>query len=321
MLKQPSKILVVMGDSLSDSCTLGVLPRYLWPHLLGLKMRNTGPDGIVRGVDVQVANFARNGSTTAQQLTYMLQTTEHGTPDFAIIWGGANDAGAALTTAQTKANLAAMVKWWKFGCKGTAATEAALPIAAPGTRYIVLADGSSSGGIAAPSGQGLRPTITGAGGGAQTVWECRYSRGAEKAWGRVATASTVPNPDTYAQECDKIIIGGAQYLNYATDAGDNYNVDTDKKFNEGLSTDSASAGIKYAAYDTLRIAQAEVATAEGVEFCNTFNFFSRAIAAGLHGQGTFVEHYATGNQHHNRYGHSLLAEAFFQTAQDADWLD
>jgi lysophospholipase L1-like esterase len=316
MLKPSPKYVVVMSDSLTDNITLGVHTHYLWPELLGVKMRGAG-------VDVRVRNFARNGSRTDQQLALMPLMTEHGTPDFGIIWGGANDAGGGLTTQNTKDNLTAMVKWLKFGCKGTVATEAALPVAAIGDRYIVLADGSSDGGIDAPSDQGLTAKCdSSAGGGVQTVWECRYSKAGASTWGRIARASTTPD------RCDKIIIGGAQYLNYASSAGDNYDVITGYRFSEGTSTDNGTlAGIKDAAYNTLRIAQQQVATAEGVVFCDNFDFVSRKIAAGFHTQGSRAEHYmpspAADNQHFNRYGHSLIAEAMFAkiAAQNPPWLD
>jgi lysophospholipase L1-like esterase len=374
MLKPSPKYLVTMGDSLTDNQTLGTLPHYLWPALLARKMR-------AAGVDAYERNNGMNGSRTDQQLAKMALMTQYGTPDYGIIWGGANDQGAlsvsgitssglvaTVTTAVnhslavntliaisgatqtnynitarvvtvptsntftytllgtatspatgtitwnipiagTQENVAAMVKWLKFGCKGVVLNESALPVANVGDRYVVLVDGSSSGGIDAQASQGLTARIPGAGGNAQTVWECRYSLGGSSVWGRIATAASTPD------RCKKIIVGGAQYLNYASNAGDNVNVISGKRFLEGTSTDDTLTGIYSSAYQTLRAAQSATATAEGVPFCDNHDFVSRKIAAGFHTQGSAAEHYAAGNQHFNRYGYTLIAQAYFEKIQ------
>lgn len=391
MFKPDPKTMAVNGDSLSDNVTLGTLPRHLWPDVLGTKMR-------AAGVDVQVRNWAKNGSRTDEQLRLMPLLTKYGNtpaapfqtkyPDYGIIWGGANDQGALAVTgitsagtvatvtttaphrlavntliaisganesafnitarvvsvptgstftyafagnsnnpatgtitwnipiAGTQENLKAMVKWLKFACSGVALNETSLPVANVGDRYVVLVDGSSNGGVDAPAGQGLTARSVGAGGSAQTVWECRYSLAGVTGWGRIATAATTPD------RCRKIIVGGAHYLNWAANARDNYNVISGYRFVEGGSTDNGTlAGIKYAAYDTLRTAQSAVATAENVPFCDNFDFVSRKIAAGFHTQGSAAEHYAAGDQHFNRYGYTLIAQAMFEKiAAQPNWL-
>lgn len=383
MLKAPPKSMCVMGDSLTDNCTLGTLPHDLWPEVLGGKLRKAG-------LNIQVRNFGRNGSRTDGQIAIFAQMTQYDVgpdqPLFGIIWGGANDQAALAVTSITSVgtvatvtttanhslavntliaisganeanynigarvvsvpsantftyallagaaspatgvitwnippegtleNLEAMINLLKFGAKGIVLNETALPVARVGDRYVVLVDGSATGGIDAPAGQGMLPKIPGAGGNAQTVWECRYA-GPNTVWGRVAVAATP------GDRCKRIVVGGAHYLNHPANAGDNYDVVTNKRFLEGTSNDDVQAGIKYAPYAALRAVQAAAAAAMGVVFCDNFDFVSRRIKDGFHAQGSDAEHHAANDQHFNRYGHTLIAEAFYEKiAAQGGWL-
>lgn len=287
------KYLAAMGDSLTHAYTLGTPPHLYWPDLLAAKLN-------ALGCNVRARNFAKSGHTTAQMVTRFPLMTRFGDPDLGILCGGANDSVPATTI---QPNLQIMIKWLKFGCSGTAATPSALPSGLrAGIRYVVQTDASSTGGAAAAGGQTAR--IAGAGANDITVWECRNGLAGEYGWGRIAITGTP------ADRCSRIIVCGRNYLNYNGGGGDT------------PSTPEATNLV-------IRQAQAAAALAEGVPFCDLYNYLRARIVAGIDPDFSVVAfdqtrswHYANANQHWSLYGWHLHAEAVLETVQaQAGWIE
>jgi len=191
--------------------------------------------------------------------------------------------------------------------------------APPAMRCIVMDDTSATGGMAAlPSAPGQQPRITGdysaLGNARQTVWERRTPQGGEAGWGRVAITGTAP----FSGCCSRFLIDSTNYLNFANGSGDNINVDTGKAYNAGASTDSASAGVPFAAYLPVRVAQQAAVAAENVNdncclYVDYFGYQSRLISSGETTQNSNAWHAIANNQHHSAYGHDILARARVET--------
>jgi lysophospholipase L1-like esterase len=91
-----------MGDSLTHNVTLSVPLHLLYPGQLQMKLRDTGAYVVVR-------NFGKSGNTTAQMLSRFACMTQFSIPDIGIIFGGVNDASAAVPLATTQANIESMI--------------------------------------------------------------------------------------------------------------------------------------------------------------------------------------------------------------------
>jgi hypothetical protein len=201
---------------------------------------------------------------------------------YALAGGAASPATGGTITwnipiAGTQENLAAMVKWLKFGCKGVVLNETALPAANVGDRYVVLVDGSATGGIDAPAGLGIDGEDSGRGRERANGLGMPLFAGRRHVWGRIATAATTPD------RCKKIIVGGAQYLNFTANAGDNVNVVSANDFWKGPATTTRWREFIVGLSDAARGAIRRPRTAEGVvlrqpRFCEPENRgrFSRA---------------------------------------------
>jgi hypothetical protein len=285
----------VMGDSLSHSIQ-GQLPIYLyWPTVLEGKLN-------ALGAPIQVRNFAKDGNHTGNTGSNMLARfglmTRYGIPDLGIIMAGVNDPGNSITTAQTQANLQAMIKWLKFGCAGAVNAETDLPAnGLPGQRYVVMVDGSTTGGVAADATQ--TPTISGAGGAVQSVWEYRNGRAGASGWGRIALAATP------ADRCRRIVLVSTQYRNWP--GGD-------------------TPTVPGATYATIRGAQAAAATAEGASYFDLYEFLRARIVAGLDPDYSVSGfdaatswHPAASNQHLNQYGNELVAQGLAAFLSGRTW--
>lgn len=289
-----SKTIAVMGDSLSFSAQFGVSTHLYWPKVLQDRLN-------AAGARTRVRDFGKSGTRTNNETTQPagMQTRfpnmfEWGTPDLGIIFGGVNDPGAGLTQAQTQRNIESMCQALKHNAPYFVADETLLPAGEiPGRRYVVLTDGSATGGVAEWPGQAAR--IGGAGGGAVTVWENRNGLAGVAGWGRVAVAATP------ASACSRVAVVSAHYLNWAT-GGD-------------------TLATPYAAYVPVRAAQSAAATAQGAAFCNLYDFMRQRIVDGSDTQGTPTQFVAEGNQHFNAYGHALVAEVVRQTiAAQSGWI-
>lgn len=190
-------------------------------------------------------------------------------------------------------------------------TVAALPpLGKLGQRYVVLNDNSSSGGAPAWRAQD-HTTITGAGSGAQTVWEFRYDQAGERGWGRVATNATAP----FAGCCQRIVVTSTNYLNFTT----------------GGDTPTSP----FTSYANVRAAQRAAVTAENVAvggkpsvvYADLYDFQKARIVAGTDPDFSTVSydqsqswHVAQNNQHHNAYGQQLVSAVNLNAITSAGWL-
>ncbi len=241
--------------------------------------------------------------------------------------------GNRCPSVSTQSSLQALIKALKYGVAGVQAGiglgpdglignwvggQASLPPNAPPmTRLVVMDDTSATGGMAALANTQQHATIAGNYSGTnaakQTVWERRTPQAGEAGWGRVAVTGTAP----FAGCCARILVVSVNYLNWASGSnGDNIDVATGYGFTFGTSTDSGTAGTYYAAnaYQAVRAAQSAAVSAENASdtsclFVDLFAFESGLIAAGETTQGSNAWHWAPNNQHHNAYGHDIVARA------------
>lgn len=302
-----TKTVAISGDSQTDVFAgLGVDAWQVWGAQLARSARR-------RGFSYRSRIYGKSGDTTTQMLARVGQLLRFDTPDIGIIYGGVNDPGSSIATATTRLNIRAMLLALKHGAAGDGenpqvhvADQTALPDRGlPGQRYVVLADGSTTGGQAA-----YEPfhatTITGSNSGAPSVWEYRHPRAGEFGWGRVAVSSTAPTA------VKKVMVISTNYLNFTT-GGDT------------LST-------PFASYATVRTAQAGAVSDEQVSntddpvYVDLYNFQRNRIVAGTDPDFSSVAydqaqswHYIQNNQHHSFYGHSLVAQAAL-AAMPNGWL-
>lgn len=319
------------GDSLTLSGKYRILPSQHWPSLLAERLNASTGDLIVR-------NWGEGGGTTASsrgsgsnivpsRIAQFGFGPHRRIPWLISIGYGINDPGAAISQATTQLNLEALIMASKHGATGIVAAETSLPSdQAPGARYVVLTDGSSTGGCSAPSHSGLTPRITGIQTG-PTVWECRFAGAGVNSWGRVAIATTAP------LWCQRIIVVGTTYHNYPSDAGDNVAWSGGSlsafRYTEGTSSVSGSAAVTFATYSGVRAAQAAAVNAQDngesagkVVFANLYEYVSRRISEGLDAQGSGLNHFggpATNNIHWSSLGHGVAADCVLQAVKTAGW--
>jgi len=285
--------IAAMGDSHTHNITLGVRPDQFWPGRLAVRLR-------AGGADVMARNFGITGQTSTQMLSRMVEMTVYDVPALAVIFPGANDPGNGIAAATTTANVRAMVKYLRNGAVGTTATYVGLPTGmVGGTRFIVTSDTSVTGGLN-PSGV-AHATVTGAASGVQ-VWESRNTGGGMAGWSRVADLPTAERP------VDRFILVGPLFLNYA------------------VGGDAAAAGGSHAGQNATYLgvhnAVAAAATAEGVPYCDLYDFMQKRILAGLDGAASASWHVEAQNQHLSAYGEDLVAQAVLQTlTARAGWLE
>jgi len=319
------------GDSLTLSGKYRIVPSQHWPSILADRINATTGDLTLR-------NFGEGGGTTAatrgsgsnivpSRISQFGMGAVRRTPWLISIAYGINDPGAAINQATTQLNLEALIMAAKHGAVGIVAAETSLPAGqAPGARYVVLADGSSTGGCAAPANSGLTARI-GSSATSPTVWECRYGGSGVNSWGRVAVPVTAP------LWCQRIVVVGTGYHNYPSDAGDNVGYAngalTAFKYTEGTSTVSGSAAVTFGTYSGVRAAQAAAVNAQDngdsagkVVFANLYEYHSKRIADGLDTQGSGLNHFAgptVNNIHWSELGHGVAADCVLQAAKTAGW--
>jgi hypothetical protein len=293
------KTLVAIGDSQTDfSAGYGVRASRTWSQLLANTLS-------VSGIPSKCRAYGISGDTSTGALNRADVFQMYEIPDLALIHIGVNDPGSSISQATTQANIQAIIKSLKFGVVGSGAGLGAgvsvagqtnLPAnGAPGQRYVVLSDTSTTGGVAA-NASGQAATITGSSAG-QTVWEYRYPLSGEYGWGRVATIASAPS------HCKKIVVVSPNYLNFTT-GGDT------------LTT-------PYAPYVNVRNAQQAAVTAENVVvggkptviYSDVYNFLRSRIVSGVDLDFSAVAYdqnrswtYTQNNQHKSAYGHALDAQ-------------
>lgn len=225
---------------------------------------------------------------------------------------------SAPSQAQIQANHQALIKCAKYNVAGSGAglvrptvlwSTSMLPANGKlGQRYVIMVDNSSTGGAPA-NHPNQHPNITSnlSSSPGQTVWEWRNPQSGENGWGRVAVTGT----PIFQNGVSKIISIGSNYLNWNNGSGDNFNV-------------TANTGTKYAPYALVRSAVLAATVAEGTICCDLFAYMSMCIYGGIFWgntilsettQGSDAWHYTANDQHHNEYGHDLVARALFLTMQ------
>ncbi len=254
-----------------------------------------------------------------------------GVATVSVAWGTNPDATSTYsiaqpTSAQLQANIQALIKIYKYNVTGLnrqqlqqggnqVYSQTNLPANAGfGSRFVVMNDTSTTGGLAANSTL-QNATITGdySSSPQQSVWEMRTQQAGELGWGRVAISTTAP----FSDGCNKVVVINNNYYNFST-AGDNYNVAT-------------STGSQVTRNITFRTAAAAAVTAENVvvggintvALCDLYKFQSYLIYGNgtatyaFNGvnitsettQGSFSWHPYDSNLHHNKYGHETVARA------------
>jgi len=252
---------------------------------------------------------AYNGTVSVTVIDRVTFSYTAGGSSLATATGTITGTPAQISTtgnscARSQANIQAAIKCAKFGAKGFVTGQANLPVGKNGQRFVVMSDTDATGGVPAIT-PGQLPTISGAGGSLQTVWEYRLPLTGNAGWGRVANASTP------ATNCGRIVVVGQHYLNWSS-GGDNQS--------------TATVYANYNATNGLRFAQGAAVGAEAygpgtVVFCDLYGFMLNRIATGLDTQGNAGWHVADGNVHLNAYGQSLVATALYQTIAKAGWRD
>jgi hypothetical protein len=291
----PRRRVPCMGDSLTDNFSLGVRLDQSWPAVFEDELT-------ALGCAVLCDNAGKNGNTTTQMLARVSRMTMYGRPSLAVVFGGVNDPGNGIAAATTTANLRAMVKYLRNGAAGTTATYVGLPTGSvAGTRYVVTSDTSTTGGLNPSAGSVAHPTVTGPAAGVR-VWESRNTLGGEAGWSRVADLPAAERP------VDRFILVGPQFLNYA------------------VGGDTAAAGGSHAGQNATYLgvhnAVAAAATAEGVPYCDFYDFQQKRILAGLDAAASATWHVAPQDQHLSVYGEDLAARAVLQTlTAQAGWLE
>ncbi len=287
--------IAVMGDSLSHNITLGVPMHRFWAEVLAGRLRD------LQSCGVRARNFAISGNTTTSMLARIHEMVRYDIPVIAIIFGGVNDPGSGISSATTTANIQAMIKYLKNGCApipgvGTAAYvagQASLPAAGTeGTRYVVLSDTSSTGGLNPSGYTGDHVTLTGTHSGPQ-VWECRNSAAGETGWSRVSTLSS--------PIVSKFILVSPQFLNF-TSPGDT------------VDAGGTHSG-QNASYNAVLNAVSTAATNEGsgTVFADLYLYMQARINAGKDSALSGSWHVTGTNQHLNTYGNDLIASFIYST--------
>lgn len=282
-----TKNICVIGDSQTQLTPVyGVAPENMWAERTAARLRDLG-------ANVQARAFGIGGQTTADFLVRCDVIQQREVPDLAIIYGGVNDVGNSI---DTQGSVQAIIKCLKYGVRPPAsgvgnsyATQNDLPANSPlGTRAVVLADTSATGGMAATqSSQKVRIAGNFSGAAQQAVWECRTPQAGPSGWGRVAVTGT----PIFAGCCSRIIVVSTNYLNFTT-GGDN-----------------VGAGTYHAGNQAIRALLQAAVAAEGAVYADLFALQAAAITSGETTQGSNSWHCSTDNQHHNAYGHDTVARA------------
>ena len=303
----PQVRVVAFGDSITHNNTNGVLGVEFWPSAAQSILTDA-----YRLENTLFRNLGASGSTSSQCLNRIhsaFQWRDGGTeerpvlnlPDLAMVMIGVNDPGNSISTATTQANIEAIVRCLLNRVAGVAASASALPqvdqaetLIPLGTRYWVVADESTTGGLAdsalptlftqparvAGAIASVRPPGSTTNG---SVWIKRSHAAGQAGWARIA--------DDYTRGVKQVIVMSTQFLPTETPG----------------SPDSANA--------TLRGAQsAAVSVCQGISgigssrcrYLNHWQKFADDVTAGhIVDMNALV--YLTNNQHYNAEGHLRIA--------------
>ena len=292
---------VGIGDSQTDTLAIyGVRASDMWVSLVGKLL----------GADT-ARSFGVSGNTSQQLLDRADVAVMYDRPDVVATAIGVNDAGAAISTAQTRINISSILMALKHGAMGPGAGmggpvyvagQANLPASGKlGQRYVVRSDTSTTGGVAARD-ESQATTVTGSvtaddGGNKVTVWEFRYPLAGEYGWGRVAIRTTAPT--FVAQQ----VIVPPPYRNWTT-GGDT------------LSTpETTNAALRTVLAATVAAENVSVGGAPSIIYSDLYAFMKSRIQAGTDPDFSAVSydqarswHYIQNNQHYAAYGHALQAQ-------------
>lgn len=298
---------VCLGDSITHNRTNGVNAIEFWPGQCQEILRD-----VLNVTNTLWRNLGSSGNTSTQLLNRVhgaFQWKEGGNdaspvwnvPDLACVMIGVNDP-PGITSATTQANLEAIVRCLLNRVAGVAATESALPARDAGdntiplgTRFWVVADGSTTGGVAdagipaylnqparvAGSIASVRPagsTTSGA------VWIKRRHASGTTGWARIA--------DDYTRGVKHVLVMSTQYTPSDTPG----------------SPVAQDAGVRTAQ-------QAAVAVLQGISgigsaACSYLNHWQKTaddVTAGYLTDPINALTYTAGNQHYNAEGHRLIA--------------
>lgn len=230
---------------------------------------------------------------------------------------------AAPTQAAMQATQQALIKVAKYGVVGYGAglglgvslwNQSQLPANGfPGQRFVIMQD-TNNGSGAAKTLSTQHDNVAGnySASPIQSVWEYRNPQSGVAGWARVAINTT----PAFSEGVSKVIISGSNYLNYSS-GGDNWNPNT-------------SSGTQYTPYISVRAASQAAALAEGVIFCDDYDYYAKLIWGGTYEGQTVVSettqgsnswHYTAGNQHHNQYGHEVKSRAMlFKILNQSGWI-
>lgn len=287
-----------MGDSFTQNYSLFVAPYDFYPEAL---VSTNNLRGL--GCSVRARNFGVSGNTTVHMLARAEVLTRYDIPDIGIVYGGANDPAAGYSSAVTQLHLQALIKCLKYGAVAGVTNPAALPSGkTPGTRYVVMLDDATNGGVSAYGA--LKTNITGAGGSVQSVWECRNNNAGTNGWGRVAVAATAPT------HTSKIVVVGMHLLNF-TPSGETPS--------SQIAAWNDSTGLRSA---QIAAAAAENVGGAVVVYSNTYAFMGALITSGQETQNSATWHVSSGDTHLNVLGEQYLAQSILATIQaQTGWID
>ena len=273
-----TRTIVCLGDSILFSAGSGVRCDEYSPAVLERLLQGDGFDAMVR-------NCGKSGDTTTQTLARIADAVYCERPDVVVIFSGYNDQGASIPQATTQSNIQAMIRHLRNGCMGQVSGQASLPPECiEGTRYLVISDTSTTGGVA--------PILTGTQSGPQ-VWESRNGLAGESGWGRIDSGD--------GEAVSKFLVLTTHFCNYGT-GGDSLDADG------GHDGQNATRKQVYEA-------QLAAATAEKVTFCDLYAFLQSRIATGQTGDTATNRtwHSADGDIHPNAYGQDLIGKCIHKT--------
>jgi lysophospholipase L1-like esterase len=313
-LTYPQVRAVAFGDSITHNSTNGVLGVEFWPGAAQREMRTQ------YGLQtVLFRNLGSSGNTSTQCLNRIHSAFQYrdggsdewpiyNVPEIAFVMIGVNDPGNSITTATTQANIEAVIRCLLNRVEGVASAEGSLPtvdagstLIPLGTRYWVVADGSTTGGLAdaaIPTSYDQPARVAGAiaavkPSGATTngaVWIKRRHAAGAAGWARIA--------DNYTRGVKQVVIMSTQFLPTETPG----------------SPDSANATLRTAQQAAVTVSQAISGIGSTkAKFLNHWQLFADDVTAGYIADMNALV-YATSNQHYNAEGHRQIG------VRVADWL-
>lgn len=305
---------VCFGDSITHNNTNGVLGCEFWPTATQDLLRN------IYGLEnTHFRNLGASGNTSTQCLNRIHSafqwrdggTEEHpilNVPDVAFIMIGVNDPGNSIATATTQANIEAMIRCLLNRVEGVVSAEGSLPtvdqaqtLIPLGARYWVVADGSTTGGLAdaaIPTSYGQPARVAGAiaavkPSGATTngaVWIKRRHAAGAAGWARIA--------DDYTRGVKQVVIMSTQFLPTETPG----------------SPDATNATLRTAQQAAVTVSQAISGIGSTkAKYLNHWQLFADDVTAGYIADMNALV-YTSGNQHYNAEGHRQIG------VRVADWL-